>query len=87
MAMSQRDKGQKRLSEADLSRRRAIAAPAVPREKVVETTERVTRQAPRPASGRGRSARQALLDQLAGRGSLRQAILLSEILGPPKALR
>ena len=85
--MSQRDTDQKRFSEADLARRRTFIGPVVPREEVVESAERVARHTPRSATGRERSVRQALLGQLAERGSLRQAILLSEILGPPKALR
>jgi hypothetical protein len=41
---------------------------------------------PQVASGREHSARHVLLQQLGARRTLRQAILLSEILGPPKAL-
>jgi hypothetical protein len=85
--MSQRDTDRKRFSEADLSRRRALVAPVVPREEVVETSGLVGRHTGRSASGREHSVRQALLGQLAEHRSLRQAILLSEILGTPKALR
>jgi hypothetical protein len=84
--MSQRDKGQKRFPEADLSRRRVIVAPNSPREEVVETTQRAARAASAAPQSQ-HSARRALRRQLGGRASLRQAIVLSEILGPPKALR
>jgi hypothetical protein len=70
MAMRQRDTGQKEFSK--------------PRDQGVERIQRVA--APQAASGRERSARRVLLRQLGGRRTLRQAILLSEILGPPMAL-
>ena len=41
----------------------------------------------RPPASRPLPARQAIRRTLSARHSLRQAILLSEILGPPKALR
>jgi hypothetical protein len=83
--MSQRDEGQKQFSEAGLSRGRAIVAPDSPREEVVETAQRAARAAPATRSPRT-AARPVLRQQLGGRRALRQAIVLSEILGPPKAL-
>ena len=82
--MSQRDTGRKKFSESDLSRKRRLLAPALPREEGVERPQRVT--APQAAPERGRSARRVLLQQLGRRRTLRQAILLSAILGPPMAL-
>ena len=55
----------------DARRPRATPAPAVAR----------------PPASRPLPERQALRRTLSARHSLRQAILLSEILGPPKALR
>ncbi len=59
-------------------------------EEVVTTRQRV-RETPggakRPAVARRRSARRELVRMLSSRHTLRQAIILNEIIGLPKALR
>jgi hypothetical protein len=46
-----------------------------------------SRRAPRPAIARKQSARRGLVRLLSSRQTLRQAIMLNEIIGLPKALR
>jgi hypothetical protein len=82
--MRQRDTSQKDFSKSGHSRKQTLVTPALSRDEDVKRTQRVA--VPQVASGREHSARRMLLRQLGGRRTLRQAILLSEILGPPMAL-
>ncbi len=58
---------------------------APPEEAVREPVTRST--IPTPAPQPRRNARRELLDALSSRQALRRAILLHEVLGPPKALQ
>ena len=70
---------------ADELRRRSTAPPAAPAERPVRAPAHDA-ATPAPTAAPAPNARRELIDALRSRQALRRAILLHDILGPPKAL-
>jgi hypothetical protein len=83
--MRQRDTRQNRFPESELSPERTLVAPALSRDALIETTQRAPRAA-LAAHSRESVEWRGLRQQLSERRALRRAMVLIEILGPPKAL-
>lgn len=72
------------IGEAQLAGRKNAAPPPIPRQTPPGRNTMLSKPVPEPAPLR---QRHPLISQIAGIGGLQRAIVLNEILGPPKALQ